>query len=54
LRLGGYIAATAIIAMGGTAIGAKAQDQSALRIYFADVEGGQATLFGGTIQYPSK
>ena len=35
----------AILAMGATATAAKAQDKNVLRIYFADVEGGQATLF---------
>ena len=38
--------ATAVLLAAGVAAGtAQAQDKGALRIYFADVEGGQATLF---------
>lgn len=35
----------AILALAATATGATAQDKDTLRIYFADVEGGQSTLF---------
>ncbi len=38
-------ALVAFLALGATATAAMAQDKDALRIYFADVEGGQATLF---------
>jgi competence protein ComEC len=38
-------AMVAILALGVTATAARAQDKDTLRIYFADVEGGQSTLF---------
>lgn len=57
MRIRGRKAITAILAAAATAIGASSQDaaraqeaarasdKNALRVYFADVEGGQATLF---------
>lgn len=41
----GRLAVAGLLAMGVAAGAAKAQDKGALRVYFADVEGGQATLF---------
>lgn len=41
----GRMTLTVLLAIGLAAGAAKAEDKNALRIYFADVEGGQATLF---------
>ena len=41
----GTAAALGLLALTGTATYTRAQEKTALRIYFADVEGGQSTLF---------
>jgi competence protein ComEC len=45
MRFFGRMAALTLLAVGVGAGAAQAQDKGALKVYFADVEGGQATLF---------